>query len=173
MKYVHWLLWFSPPTWLREIEELLFVGINIMYSIYTTKSLSTNCINYTPQPSGPYINTSFLWCTSVLSYSCASRNRLVPSWNKMAGDKQKLFNRLKPFIGVVFLQFGYAGMDVLSKAALNKGMSNYVFVVYRHVFAFVVTAPFALILEKYFFSLPYMCVCLIVWTWYWCNAAFF
>ncbi|KHN09434.1 Auxin-induced protein 5NG4 [Glycine soja] len=66
----------------------------------------------------------------------------------MAGDKQKLFNRLKPFIGVVFLQFGYAGMDILSKAALNKGMSNYVFVVYRHVFAFVVMAPFALILEK-------------------------
>ena len=82
----------------------------------------------------------------------------------MAGDKQKLFNRLKPFIGVVFLQFGYAGMDVLSKAALNKGMSNYVFVVYRHVFAFVVMAPFALILEKYFFSLPYMCVC---WCWSW------
>nr|KYP70794.1 Auxin-induced protein 5NG4 [Cajanus cajan] len=66
----------------------------------------------------------------------------------MAGYKQKLFNRLKPFIGVVFLQFGYAGMDVLSKAALNKGMSNYVFVVYRHVFAFVVMAPFAVVLEK-------------------------
>ncbi|KAL2344981.1 hypothetical protein Fmac_006266 [Flemingia macrophylla] len=66
----------------------------------------------------------------------------------MASYKQKLFNRLKPFIGVVFLQFGYAGMDVLSKAALNKGMSNYVFVVYRHVFAFVVMAPFALVLEK-------------------------
>ena len=75
----------------------------------------------------------------------------------MAGNKQKLFNRLKPFIGVVFLQFGYAGMDVLSKAALNKGMSNYVFVVYRHVFAFVVTAPFALILEKYI-SFFHVCV---------------
>ncbi|ESW34666.1 hypothetical protein PHAVU_001G170400 [Phaseolus vulgaris] len=66
----------------------------------------------------------------------------------MACFPQKLFNRLKPFIGVVFLQFGYAGMDVLSKAALNKGMSNYVFVVYRHVFAFVVMAPFAVFLEK-------------------------
>lgn len=66
----------------------------------------------------------------------------------MAGYKEKLFNRLKPFIGVVFLQFGYAGMDILSKAALNKGMSNYVFVVYRHVFAFVVMAPFAVVLEK-------------------------
>ncbi|CAL5193947.1 unnamed protein product [Lathyrus oleraceus] len=61
---------------------------------------------------------------------------------------QKKFDRMKPFIAVVFLQFGYAGMDVLSKAALNKGMSNYVLVVYRHVVAFVVIAPFALILEK-------------------------
>ncbi|KAL5059869.1 hypothetical protein RYX36_031473 [Vicia faba] len=61
---------------------------------------------------------------------------------------QKMFDRMKPFIAVVFLQFGYAGMDVLSKAALNKGMSNYVLVVYRHAVAFVVIAPFALILEK-------------------------
>ncbi|WVZ05511.1 hypothetical protein V8G54_018857 [Vigna mungo] len=61
----------------------------------------------------------------------------------MACCQQKLFHKLKPFIGVVFLQFGYSGMDILSKAALNRGMSNYVFVVYRHVFAFVVMAPFA------------------------------
>lgn len=78
----------------------------------------------------------------------------------MAGYKEKLFNRLKPFIGVVFLQFGYAGMDILSKAALNKGMSNYVFVVYRHVFAFVVMAPFAVVLEKYISHSPVcMCAC--------------
>ncbi|KAL5059870.1 hypothetical protein RYX36_031474 [Vicia faba] len=61
---------------------------------------------------------------------------------------QKKFDRMKPFIAVVFMQFGYAGMDVLSKAALNKGMSNYVLVVYRHAVAFVVMAPFALFLEK-------------------------
>ncbi|KVH90586.1 hypothetical protein Ccrd_007462 [Cynara cardunculus var. scolymus] len=36
------------------------------------------------------------------------------------------FNRGKPFFGVIFLQFGFAGMDILSKAALNEGMSNYV-----------------------------------------------
>ncbi|KAK7284223.1 hypothetical protein RJT34_18965 [Clitoria ternatea] len=66
----------------------------------------------------------------------------------MGGNKEKLFNRMKPFIGVVFLQFGYAGMDVLSKAALNKGMSNYVLVVYRHIFALIAMAPFAVILEK-------------------------
>lgn len=67
----------------------------------------------------------------------------------MDGYSQKRFDRAKPFIGVVFLQFGFAGMDVLSKAALNKGMSNYVLVVYRHAVAFIVIAPFAVILDKY------------------------
>ncbi|KAK7336979.1 hypothetical protein VNO77_17534 [Canavalia gladiata] len=91
--------------------------------------------------------------TSLLSFSYVydgsdSRNRIVSSGNKMDSEKQKLFNRMKPFIGVIFLQFGYAGMDILSKAALNKGMSNYVLVVYRHAFAFIVMAPFAVILEK-------------------------
>ncbi|KAF5476007.1 hypothetical protein F2P56_007754 [Juglans regia] len=58
------------------------------------------------------------------------------------------FERIKPFLAVIFLQFGFAGMDVLSKAALNQGMSNYVLVVYRHVVAFVVIVPFAVFLDK-------------------------
>ncbi|KAJ1391352.1 EamA domain [Sesbania bispinosa] len=57
---------------------------------------------------------------------------------------QNLLGKAKPFIVVVFMQFGYAIMDILSKAAMNKGMSNYVFVVYRHAVAFLVIAPFAL-----------------------------
>ncbi|QHO23612.1 WAT1-related protein [Arachis hypogaea] len=58
------------------------------------------------------------------------------------------YERSKPFIAVTFLQFGFAGMDVLSKAAMNKGMSNYVLVVYRHLVAFFAIAPFALFLDK-------------------------
>ncbi|XP_024986397.1 WAT1-related protein At2g37460-like [Cynara cardunculus var. scolymus] len=58
------------------------------------------------------------------------------------------FNRGKPFFGVIFLQFGFAGMDILSKAALNEGMSNYVFVVYRHAVATVVMTPFAIVFDK-------------------------
>lgn len=61
---------------------------------------------------------------------------------------QVLFRRAKPFLAVVFLQVGLAGMDIASKAALNEGMSNYVFVVYRHIVAFLVIAPFAVILDK-------------------------
>lgn len=60
----------------------------------------------------------------------------------------KLYQRMKPFIGVILLQFGFAGMDILSKVALNEGMSNYVFVVYRHAVAAIVIVPFAIILEK-------------------------
>ncbi|KAM6568014.1 hypothetical protein CsatB_015999 [Cannabis sativa] len=65
-----------------------------------------------------------------------------------SSDGKTLFEKAKPFLGVVFLQFGFAGMDVLSKAALNQGMSNYVLVVYRHAVATIIIAPFAIFLDK-------------------------
>jgi hypothetical protein len=71
----------------------------------------------------------------------------------MENQPQSTFDRIKPFLAVIFLQFGFAGMDVLCKAALNKGMSNYVLVVYRHLVATIVIAPFAVILDKFSLSL--------------------
>ncbi|KAG8484006.1 hypothetical protein CXB51_023234 [Gossypium anomalum] len=59
-----------------------------------------------------------------------------------------LGGRYKPFFAAVFLQVGYAGMDILSKTALNLGMSNYVLVVYRHAIATLFMAPFAAFLDK-------------------------
>ncbi|GLT89625.1 hypothetical protein SLE2022_076020 [Rubroshorea leprosula] len=56
--------------------------------------------------------------------------------------------KIKPYLAVIFLQIGLSGMDILSKVALNKGMSNYVLVVYRHAVATIVTAPFAVIFDK-------------------------
>ncbi|KAK2427025.1 WAT1-related protein [Trifolium repens] len=64
-------------------------------------------------------------------------------------ETQNWFERAKPFIAVVLLQFGYAIMDVLSKAAMNEGMSNYVFIVYRHVVASIFITPFALYFDNY------------------------
>ncbi|CAI0551781.1 unnamed protein product [Linum tenue] len=55
---------------------------------------------------------------------------------------------MKPVIAVVMLQVGSAGMDVISKVALNEGMSNYVFVVYRHAVATLLISPFALLLDR-------------------------
>lgn len=59
-----------------------------------------------------------------------------------------LFKTSKPYIAMISLQFGYAGMNVITKLSLNGGMSHYVLVVYRHAFAALSMAPFALILER-------------------------
>lgn len=66
------------------------------------------------------------------------------------GDFGKMFNRAKPYLFTVGLQFGMAGTYVFSMASLNHGMSRLVFVVYRNVIAAVALAPFALFFERYF-----------------------
>ncbi|KAF3790081.1 WAT1-related protein [Nymphaea thermarum] len=54
----------------------------------------------------------------------------------------------KPYVGMISLQFGYAGMNIITKVSLNRGFSHYVLVVYRHAFATAAMAPFALLLER-------------------------
>lgn len=54
----------------------------------------------------------------------------------------------KPFILVILLQFGSAGMNIIIKFALNQGMNQHVLVVYRNIIAALVIAPFALVLER-------------------------
>ncbi|KAJ8570307.1 hypothetical protein K7X08_037279 [Anisodus acutangulus] len=65
-----------------------------------------------------------------------------------AGCLSSFFQRSKPYIAMISLQFGYAGMNVITKVSLNGGMSHYVLVVYRHAFATLAIAPFALVLER-------------------------
>ncbi|XP_010554740.1 PREDICTED: WAT1-related protein At2g40900-like [Tarenaya hassleriana] len=54
----------------------------------------------------------------------------------------------KPYFAMACLQFGYAGMNLITKAVLDRGMSHYVLVVYRQAFATAVLAPFALLSER-------------------------
>ncbi|KAK4835534.1 hypothetical protein QYF36_011080 [Acer negundo] len=54
----------------------------------------------------------------------------------------------KPYFAMISLQFGYAGMNIITKVSLNRGMSHYVLVVYRHAIATAVIAPFAIFLER-------------------------
>ncbi|KAI4302478.1 hypothetical protein MLD38_038217 [Melastoma candidum] len=54
----------------------------------------------------------------------------------------------KPYFAMISLQFGYAGMNIITKVSLNQGMSHYVLVVYRHAIATAVIAPFAFFFER-------------------------
>eukprot|EP01018_Ginkgo_biloba_P012890 Gb_22525 [translate_table: standard] len=57
-------------------------------------------------------------------------------------------DKYKPHLAMLAVQFAYAGLCVTSKAALNKGMNQFVFVVYRHIIAALLLSPFAYFLER-------------------------
>ncbi|RVW50347.1 Protein WALLS ARE THIN 1 [Vitis vinifera] len=56
--------------------------------------------------------------------------------------------RVQLHLAMLTLQFGYAGFHVVSRAALNMGISKLVFPVYRNIIALLLLAPFAYFLEK-------------------------
>lgn len=65
----------------------------------------------------------------------------------MRGESQ-VSEKVKLLIAVLALQFCYAGFHIVSRAALNIGVSTVVFPVYRNIIALVLLAPFAYFLEK-------------------------
>ncbi|KAM0940451.1 putative EamA domain-containing protein [Dioscorea sansibarensis] len=52
---------------------------------------------------------------------------------------------LKPYIVVIFVQLMYAGMHIISKSALEFGLSPFVFVFYRQVVGVIALLPFAFV----------------------------
>ncbi|XP_034682790.1 WAT1-related protein At5g64700 [Vitis riparia] len=54
----------------------------------------------------------------------------------------------KPFVAVLLIQTIYAGMFLVSKAAFNVGMNNFIFVFYRQAAATVFLVPLAIIFER-------------------------
>ncbi|KVI09786.1 hypothetical protein Ccrd_011791, partial [Cynara cardunculus var. scolymus] len=57
-------------------------------------------------------------------------------------------DRLKPYLGVLFLQLGYAFNGIIVKSALNKGLNPCTFSVYRNIAAVIAFGPFALYFER-------------------------
>lgn len=55
---------------------------------------------------------------------------------------------IRPYLAMISLQFGYAGMYIVTMVSLKQGMSHWVLVVYRHVVATLAIAPFAFVLER-------------------------
>nr|AFK49504.1 unknown [Lotus japonicus] len=54
----------------------------------------------------------------------------------------------KPYLLLLAVQFGSAGMFIFAMDAMKKGMSHYVFIVYRNAIAAITLSPFAFVLER-------------------------
>ncbi|KAF2284343.1 hypothetical protein GH714_020971 [Hevea brasiliensis] len=68
----------------------------------------------------------------------------------------------KPYLAVILVQSIYAGMFLVSKAAFNGGMNNFVFIFYRQAAATLFLAPLTLLLEwKNRPPLPFVTFCKI------------
>ncbi|KAM0899234.1 hypothetical protein ACQ4PT_021406 [Festuca glaucescens] len=64
------------------------------------------------------------------------------------GVGKKVLDDVKPYMMMVLLQIGYAGMYIVSVASLKQGMSHLVLVTYRNIVATAIMTPFALIFER-------------------------
>ena len=60
----------------------------------------------------------------------------------------KVLNDAKPYLAMVLLRVGFAGMYVVAVSSLKGGMSHFVLVAYRNIVATVVMTPFALYFER-------------------------
>ncbi|XVF36890.1 hypothetical protein REPUB_Repub19eG0097700 [Reevesia pubescens] len=59
-----------------------------------------------------------------------------------------VLKKVKPYLAMISLQFGFAGMYIISLVSLKHGMSNFILATYRHVVATIIITPFALVLER-------------------------
>lgn len=62
----------------------------------------------------------------------------------------------KPYLLLLAVQFGSAGMFIFAMDAIRKGMSHYVFIVYRNAIAAITLSPFAFFLERFPLPLPFI-----------------
>lgn len=52
------------------------------------------------------------------------------------------------YAAMVLVQLAYGGSNIMVKIALEKGLNQFVFVVYRHIIAMILLGPFAYVLER-------------------------
>lgn len=70
-----------------------------------------------------------------------------------------------PTLAMVAVQFGFAGLNILSKLAMDSGMSAYVMIAYRQIVASVFLTPIAYFLER--FEVPTFII--ISFSWFLLN----
>ena len=66
-----------------------------------------------------------------------------------ASKQSSMGKKCVPPVAMVLVQLGFAGMNVVSKLALDAGMSPYVLIAYRNLIAAAVISPIAYLVERY------------------------
>lgn len=64
------------------------------------------------------------------------------------GRRFAMSERVQLHVAMLALQFGYAGFHIVSRAALDMGISKIVFPIYRNIIALMLLGPSAYFLEK-------------------------
>ena len=64
------------------------------------------------------------------------------------GKESIVSNKMKLLLSLVALHFCFAGFHIVSRVALNIGVSKVVYPVYRNIIALLLLSPFAYFLEK-------------------------
>ncbi|XP_051149993.1 protein WALLS ARE THIN 1-like isoform X2 [Andrographis paniculata] len=78
----------------------------------------------------------------------ADSSSSLSSYTKIRRGCSMIPERFQLHLSMVGLQFGYAGFHVVSRTALNMGISKIVFPVYRNILALILLLPFAYFMEK-------------------------
>lgn len=64
------------------------------------------------------------------------------------GEKSMVSYKMKLVLALVTLQLCFSGFHIVSRVALNIGVSKVVYPVYRNIIALLLLSPFAYFLEK-------------------------
>jgi hypothetical protein len=103
----------------------------------------------------------FIYCTRYShptvynTWNCSSKHQLSSNhpqflwtWQEEDMERETTFSKIKLLITVLFLQLCLAGFHIVSRTALDMGVSKIVFPVYRNIIALALISPFAYFLEK-------------------------
>lgn len=85
-----------------------------------------------------------------------------------SGKLSQGLRKVKPYLAILSLQFGYSGMYIITMVSFKHGMSHWILSVYRHVVAAIIIVPFALVLERYISLSHSLSLSLSVFTSYVC-----
>lgn len=83
-----------------------------------------------------------------MSYILFKNPQLALLHSSLSGQYSDPMAEKKPYVVILFIQLIYSGMFLLSKAALDEGLSSFTFIFYRQLSAAILLVPLAIISER-------------------------